>query len=475
MAAVSSQQPAHQPSFYRMKCMFVHSVCRKERVLNKEKFMFTTTIYMSALCSVLNTIPTRIMAHYPFQDKLRVPLWSVYLLSALSMFLHFFLSCWCMANGYHSRIADLFTAANSLMIYYYCIRVEFSKLTFIYLLMTNYLMINRGIVVFITICLLSRTEANTAADTVILLALSVVTAPFIIMFLNIIKERALRSNAPQFWNAIWIIPAMTTLLVYLFTTNQNPSDLEGLVYLLARISLLLILMIMYYILICSLDSIQSQHEAENKTRQREQFIELQQLQYFHLTKQIEETRAARHDLRQHLNLINAYLEKGDNDALKDYIEKYGKRLPLNTWTVYSQNYTVDTIIRYYAEKAELAGIIFEYQLELPEKLAVEDPDICVLLGNLLENAIDDCCALTDQAAFIRIHARIAGEKAIAITVDNTCLKEPVMENDRFVSTKHSGPGTGTVSVRNIASMYNGLADFQYKDGIFYASVFLNPS
>ncbi len=436
--------------------------------------MFTPTILIEAMCAVLNTIPTRILAHYPFRDKLRIPMWGLYLMIAANMLLHFLGYSWFLMRGYNVHIIDIVTAVLGILTFYACIRVDISKLTFIYLLMANYMMILRGITVFVRISLLSALEATTTLETLILLTISFITVPPMIAFLDLLKERVLRSNAPQLWKAIWIIPATTTVLVYLFTIDHNPTTLEGLWYLLARVSLLLIFLIMYYYLVSSLDSMQMQKDAEEKSRQQEQFIALQHLQYLHLTKQIEETRAARHDLRQHLNLISAYLDKGDMDALRDYIKAYGKKIPSNTWTVYSLNYTVDTIIRYYAEKAEFEGITFEYQLDLPETLAVPNPDICVLLGNLLENAIEACQEMTESAPFIRINAAIAGEQAIAITVDNSCRQAPTIEQDQFLSTKHEGIGVGTLSIRNIAATYDGLADFRYENGVFYASVFLNP-
>lgn len=59
-----------------------------------------------------------------------------------------------------------------------------------------------------------------------------------------------------------------------------------------------------------------------------------------------------------------------------------------------------------------------------------------------------------------------------IAVDNTCCHPPIEENGRFRSTKHDGFGTGTASIRSIAERYQGLVDFRYEDGIFYASVML---
>ena len=61
---------------------------------------------------------------------------------------------------------------------------------------------------------------------------------------------------------------------------------------------------------------------------------------------------------------------------------------------------------------------------------------------------------------------------IVIAVDNTCCHPPIEENGRFRSTKHDGFGTGTASIRSIAERYQGLVDFRYEDGIFYASVML---
>ncbi len=436
--------------------------------------MFSSEILIKSLCVVLNTLPTRILAHYPFRDNFRIPLWLLYILVITNMFFHLAAHAFCLSFGYNVRIVDFVMIVISLVTYFLCVRAELGKLVFIYTLMSNYMMIIRGVVVFVRILLFSTFQDNDTLETLIALGISILSAPAMFAFLDILKERVLRSNAPQLWNVIWIIPAMNSLLVYLITMNQTTDTLEGLLYLLARVSLSIVFLIMYYILISSLDSLQNQIEAEEKAGQREQLLALQRIQYAHLTKQIEDTRAARHDLRQHLNLITAYLEKGDNDSLKDYIRKYGKQLPFNTWTIYSQNYIVDTMVRYYAEKAEASGISFEHQLDLPEILAVEDTDICVLLGNLLENALEACEKMTDSATFIRIHGQIVGEKALSITVDNSCQSAPILEQNFLKSTKHDGLGVGTISVSNIASLYNGLTDFKYEDGIFYASVFLNP-
>ena len=104
-------------------------------------------------------------------------------------------------------------------------------------------------------------------------------------------------------------------------------------------------------------------------------------------------------------------------------------------------------------------------------MPTHEPEICALLGNLLENAIDACKDLTDVAPFIRVCGKCQ-EHMIILAIDNTCLNEPKQENGRFLSTKHKGYGTGTYSVKATAERNGGSVKFEYKNGVFYVSVLL---
>ena len=87
----------------------------------------------------------------------------------------------------------------------------------------------------------------------------------------------------------------------------------------------------------------------------------------------------------------------------------------------------------------------------------------------------DACRENNESGAIKVHIRQTGTSLIAITVDNPCRKPPVLEGKRFLSTKHSGPGIGTQSIRLIAERHRGDARFEWKNGMFYASVILIPS
>lgn len=441
--------------------------------------MFTPSALLSSASYMAELIPFHLLAYYPFREQLRFPLWAVLSVTGFFMSVQFFLYSYQYSIGADIRSLDLLFALISMITYLACVKADISKLLFIYTLIVDYLMIVRGSAIFLEIRFFTEPGEtyrilDTPASTIIRMVPFMITVPFMLAFLNITKDRVLRIHAPQLWRTIWLIPALTSFIVLLFTWDLNMISVSGLIFLLARLCLLITIFIVYYVLISSLESLKLQGEMEERARKQEQIMAMQRAQYSMLQKQIEETRHARHDLKQHLSVIQGCLETGDVTRLRDYITKYGQKLSSLSPKTYCSNYAVDAVIRHYGEIAQEHGIRFDSHIVLPSQLWIDEPDICILFGNLLENAVDACIEKPGESPFIRIHARVAGERAISITADNSCLNPPVIKDGFFLSSKHSGRGTGTVSIRNIASRYNGVVDFNYKSGVFYASVFLNP-
>ena len=227
----------------------------------------------------------------------------------------------------------------------------------------------------------------------------------------------------------------------------------------------------YSILLEAFDIIRQQAMLRERADQQGTLLAIQHTQYQQLSRHMETVRQARHDLRQHLNVIDHYLGSGKTEDLKSYISQYRMTLPPDVARTWCENYAVNTIVCYYAEEARKAGIDFSVRLELPKQLSINEAELCSIFGNLLENALDACRECTDTAPFIRIRAREEGGH-IALAVDNTCCRAPMEENGRFRSSKHEGFGSGTASVRSIVQRYQGVTEFHYKDHIFFASVFL---
>jgi len=428
-------------------------------------------------------IPAHLMAYYPFRSRLRFPFWKILTVVCLLQIIQSLLYGYLVQAGGSGRAMEFGFAFLYMGIYFFCVRDERCKLLFLYLFVMDYVMILRGFSTFLEARLFYSPDMDASArelfsswrSTLIVLIFTVISAPFILRFFARTREQVFRTDAPTFWRTVWLVPAFTTVIVLTFTNNFTLKQVRSFRFLSARVLLLLCVFVVYSILLDALDGIRRQAALTEQAAVQEHLLAVQKLQYTQLVRHIEETKTARHDLRQHLGVIRAYIRSGEAEKLLDYLNDYETMLPADTRKTFCINFAVNAVFTYYAEEVRKKEIDFDINCPMPETLPVNEPEICALLGNLLENAVDACTEWTDTAPFIRVRGECQG-RMIILTVDNTCQTEPKQENGRFLSTKHEGYGTGTYSVKTTAEKNGGSVKFEYRDKVFYASVLLygNP-
>lgn len=162
-------------------------------------------------------------------------------------------------------------------------------------------------------------------------------------------------------------------------------------------------------------------------------------------------------------------ENGGFGGLKVYLEVYKRGLPADTRRVFAKNFAVNAVCAYYAEKTRKFDIEYDVILDMPECLPVSEPEVCALLRNLLENAVERCRDVPKP--FIRLRGSCKGNHVV-ITVDNPYRKYLVWEDERLLSSNHEGFGIGTRVVREMTERCGGAAEFGCKDRVFFASVTL---
>lgn len=208
-------------------------------------------------------------------------------------------------------------------------------------------------------------------------------------------------------------------------------------------------------------------EQRQLTRQ----IAIQKTHYQDLTDRIEETVRIRHDFRHHMQLLNTYLEQGKYEKLKDYLKDYRVASDTDSRTVLCRNLTIDAILQYYNTRCRQTAIDFSVHAELPVELPCSDTDLSILFGNLLENAFEACTSQLTGRKYIRVQAGWQHEK-LCLRVENSHSNQIRTHKGRYLSTKHSGDGIGTQSVRALTERLNGQIKFDVTDSIFRVSVIL---
>ena len=427
----------------------------------------------AAVSLFVRAIPAHLMAYWPFRDRLRFPLWAALMPVVLIQIGQSLLYGYAAAQTGAGRMMEYGFALVYMAIYFFSVRDNRTKVLFLYLFVTDYVLILRGASVFLEARFFYRPGMSFDSWTSILfnLAALAVSAPFMLRLFSEAREKVFGVDAPGFWRTAWMVPAFTTVIVMIFTFDFDAGNARTFSFLLARALLLLCVLVVYSILLNALDGIRRQAALTEQAAVQEQFLNLQRTQYEQLLQHNGEMKAARHDLRQHLEVMRAYLEKKDTDGALAYLDAYAQKLPADIHRTFARNFALNVVCTSYAEKARQYEIDYDVALDVPERLSISEPEVCALLGNLLKNAVEACRGVRRSAPFIRVRGTCE-DGHIVITVDNTCEQEPVWENDRILSTKHEGYGIGTWAVRTVAERTGGTADFSYKDGVFYASVFL---
>ncbi len=276
---------------------------------------------------------------------------------------------------------------------------------------------------------------------------------------------------PGTWYVFWILPvAFWGVNIILRPKKYSTLYINQVMtfYPITVLALLALLLFCYSLFYWMAKGLAKNMRLEQENR----LLLMQAARYRILQKNIEDTRRASHDLRQHFKALQGCVESGDMARVAEYVKAYGESLPPDTVRQFCKNYAVDAVLHYYGEQAVRQQTDLEVDLQMEEETIIPQPELCALLGNLLENAID-ACAGSKAPRIIRLHIRQQGKQALYLTLDNTSDRPPKSYDGRFLSSRHDGFGIGTESVRVIAKRYNGDARFEWKDRMFYVSVMLS--
>ncbi len=428
------------------------------------------------LNELLSTFPFHFLAYIPFYKRLKY--------SPLGTFLRV-----CMCQIFYLGIFTLLTLAgfSSVWVQYlavpifgvlFCLLVQADRgmILFFYMFILDYLLVIRAAAFCICEKLFGFNLFSWQSG-FITLFLILCTILLMVKAMSHITKGLCSVSVPSFWRTAWLLPCSVTLILLLLTGDIR-SGTVTISALLARILLLICMFLISHFMILFIQQLKEQLEANTRNQAMERLLQIQHDQYSMLQARIAENRRARHDFRQHLRVIQDCVKRGDLEDLKSYLAEYEKQFPSHSDHIYCNSYAVNAILAFYADKAENHNIRLDVKIQMSDTPVIPETEFCVLLGNLLENALDACQTGRSESKtsqpFIRVCAIQIGTSTLSITVDNTSVFKPTWINEKLVSTKAAGSGIGTESIRMIAEQYRGDARFEWKDGVFYASVMLNP-
>lgn len=206
----------------------------------------------------------------------------------------------------------------------------------------------------------------------------------------------------------------------------------------------------------------------------ERLLELHRANYDLLTEQVAEAKHARHDLRHHLAVIAGFIQAGDYGKLSAYAAEYGTAIGQERLLEYTQNDVVNMLLHHYARLAAKSDIMLTLRLELDRQLGIADADLCAVLSNLLENALEACGRMRDGKRFVTL-SMVQKRNMLSIHMENSTDGRVIFHGTEFRSSKGAErAGYGLGSVAAIAKRYDGEAGFSRDNraGLFFSTVLL---
>ena len=183
-------------------------------------------------------------------------------------------------------------------------------------------------------------------------------------------------------------------------------------------------------------------------------------------------RGWRHDYHNHLQSLKGYLSLNKVEQMKNYLNELETDLDSIDTLYHSGNLQLASILNAKLAIAEKGQIRIHCDASIPPQLHVSDLDLCVILGNLLDNAIESCRKIKDpDERFIRVYIGIL-KKQLYISITNATSETVKQRTDHYFTTKRGDHGHGLKRVDQVVKKYDGYLNRQNEPGVFATEIVL---
>ena len=441
------------------------------------------------LNTFLSLLIGQCIRYYPLRDKWRVSLKTIIMIYAAAFI--FFCMIFVVFQDFFAVDYlgnQIFKAASGvvpLFVPFFLIKKSLYENYFLMAVVANYILVIFGAGNYVELTFGGAIAENypyMICNAVVVL-LSIPILPLLLKVLYRMFSLFPSGNAFM-WKFIWIIPTLFAALCLMSANIFMGDNAVTTIFIIARIFLGVGMVIT-----CLLFAKTLQHEAKNAeltehARIMEVQISIQRDQYERMTEQADEEKKLRHDLRHHLAVLKSYSAEKDIESMSGYLEKLTDSIP-GSETVYCENYSVNAVVTHYLYNVADKKINLDISLDIPKETGqVSDMDLCVIIGNLLENAVEACNRIDNNKCpeipkrYIR--ARAYRENGfLSIYIENSFNGQYKKRGNSFISQKAAGgasphknafkEGVGLSSVKAVCTKYNGLSKIEINDNVWKVS------
>ena len=266
-----------------------------------------------------------------------------------------------------------------------------------------------------------------------------------------------------YWLCIVIIPVGTLYMLIRIFMDRNATSIS------LFISTVIVLMINFatFYLYDEFSKILSEKTDKMLMAQQNKYYEKQ---YELIKTSINITKSIQHDFKNHLTSLYALVKEDKKEELLDYLSEATEVIEAKQEIASTENITIDNIINFKLQNAKRDKINVTIDLKIPNELEVLSFDMTVVLGNLIDNALNAVKKL-DKDRYINIKMKYIKGRLI-ITIDNSYNGILNKKEGEFFTTNidKENHGIGLQNVKSVLEKYNGNIDFEYDNYNFHTIV-----
>ena len=200
--------------------------------------------------------------------------------------------------------------------------------------------------------------------------------------------------------------------------------------------------------------------------------ELIETHYREVDNMYRQIRGWRHDYRNHIQTMKAYAATGDWEAISKYLDLLDEDLTTVDTVIKTGNAMTDAILNSKISLAKSKGIKVVADAHIPVKLKMSEIDLCCIIGNLFDNAIEASMELPIDQRMIRVYMDMKGSQLYISFTNLTAGKKLKKIGKLFGTTKGEGHGLGLIRMDGIVDRLGGYLSRNSEDGAFTTEILI---
>ncbi|MCD7751783.1 MAG: GHKL domain-containing protein [Lachnospiraceae bacterium] len=200
--------------------------------------------------------------------------------------------------------------------------------------------------------------------------------------------------------------------------------------------------------------------------------ELIETHYQEVENMYRQMRGWRHDYRNHIQAMKAYAANGDLEAIRAYLDMLDTDLNTVDTVVKTGNSMADAILNSKISLAQSKDIPVSVDAHIPVKLKMSELDLCCIIGNLFDNAIEASMALPPDKRLIRVYMEMKNTQLYISFTNFTAVKKQKKQGGLFKTSKGEGHGFGLVRIDTIIERLDGYLSRNSEDGAFTTEILI---